>query len=190
MSEMLDALHRAIVNLPDLCDDLSLWDSLLINRRKPYTYRVWTMLPTGERLSLHKFDPCDDREAFDHPHPWPGAFMIMQGAYDMRVGFSPDRVSPQSEVASFVLREHSGYEITNPLTWHAVIPRTTTYTIMLNGKPFAEDVAHVDVRTTKGKDLDKMPASELVGHIAFFKHLALNYRARVPARKVVQWLAS
>jgi hypothetical protein len=63
------------------------------------------------------------------------------------------------------------YEITSPLIFHNVVPLETCYTIMVNGKPFAPDVAHTSTVTTKGKDLDKMPASELKQHLAHFRNL-------------------
>ncbi len=47
-------------------------DSLIVNRRKPITYRVFRYLNDGLRVSLHKFDPCARHEAYPHPHPWPG----------------------------------------------------------------------------------------------------------------------
>jgi len=43
------------------------WDSLIINRRKPYTYRLFTQIDQ-DRICLHKFDTCLSEEAFFHPH--------------------------------------------------------------------------------------------------------------------------
>jgi hypothetical protein len=135
---------------------------------------VWTLL--GDlRLCLHKFDPCDTHEAFDHPHPWPGAFVILDGAYKMRVGYSKDRESGPEHVAEFYMPRYSGYEITNPLTWHAVIPQATTYTVMLNSPPFARDVAHTQVRIPQGEDLDRMTPMELQEHLDKFKLFACMY---------------
>lgn len=131
--------------------------------------------PTN-RVSLHKFDPCHDHEAFDHPHPWPGAFIIMSGRYKMRVAYSKDRFSKPDTVTTLVVSKHSMYEITNPLTWHSVIPLETTYTIMVNGPTWdTETVAHTDVRTTKGKDLDKMPERELLEHLSQFSQLVQEW---------------
>lgn len=175
MSLLETLLTDVLPTVPALVEDRSLWDTLCINRRKPHTYRVWTMLPSGHRLSLHRFDACATHEAFSHPHPWPGAFVILKGAYTMPVGFSPDRVSPADDVARFILRAGSAYEITNPLTWHSVIPLEETFTVMLNGTPFTEDVAHIDIRTTRGKDLDKMPEHELSEHRATFRSLTNLY---------------
>ena len=86
--EMLTILEESLNMLPDILRDRAAWDSLIVNRRKPYTYRVFTTLPTGLRLCLHKFDPCHTHEAFTHPHPWPGAFIILEGKYKMMSGYS------------------------------------------------------------------------------------------------------
>lgn len=171
--EMITELFDALANLPELLDDRSAWDSLLVNRRKPYTYRVFTTLPNGLRLCLHKFDSCHTHEAFAHPHPWPGAFVILQGRYKMDIGYSCNgrEDSVPAEVVSLILNKHSSYEIVNPLTWHTVAPLEETYTVMVNDAPWDAETAHKDVRTTKGKDLDKMPEPELLEHLSVFKRL-------------------
>jgi hypothetical protein len=176
---MLQELQDALKVLPDLLSNREAWDSLIVNRRKPYTYRVFSKLPNGLRVCLHKFDTCHDHEAFAHPHPWSGAFLLLEGKYKMTVGRSNDRVSPPpppNDVMTLILTPGSMYEITNPLTWHSVIPLETTYTIMVNGEPWEPDFAHKDVRTTKGKDLDKMPEDELIAHLAHFQKLLKEYK--------------
>lgn len=172
---MLDVLQKAVPTLPELLDKRELWDSLIVNRRKPYTYRVFTKLPDGNRLCLHKFDPCHDHEAFGHPHPWAGAFLVLEGKYRMTVGYSLDRESLPENVMTTIMTSGSMYEIVNPLTWHSVVPLETTYTIMVNGEPWKPDVAHQEVRTTRGKDLDKMPEDELLEHLKHFKELVELY---------------
>lgn len=168
---MLDKLYKALDDLPNLLKDISNWDSLIVNRRKPHTYRVFTNLADGSRICLHKFNPCDRHEAFLHPHPWPGAFILLSGAYDMEVGYSPDRTSKPTKVIDLFLTKGSVYEIVSPLTWHSVTPVEVTYTVMVNDPPWPADVAHTDVRTTKGKDLDKMPEEELKEHLALFDRM-------------------
>ena len=63
---MLCKLYEAMDLLPQLISKREVWDSLIVNRRKPYTYRVFTTLPNGLRLCLHKFDPCH-RAPFNFP---------------------------------------------------------------------------------------------------------------------------
>jgi hypothetical protein len=176
---MLDRLNDALELLPSILDNREAWDSLIVNRRKPYTYRVFTTLPNGLRLCLHKFDPCHTHEAFSHPHPWPGAFIILRGSYKMNVGYScmGRTDNHPAEVISLILNKHSAYEIIDPNTWHSVIPLETTYTVMVNDVPWNQETqAHTAVRTTKGKDLDKMPEDELFNHLELFKQLVEEHK--------------
>ena len=170
----LNKLQETLKQLPQLLDNVDNWDSLIVNKRKPHTYRVFHFLPNGDRVCLHRFETCHTHEAFAHPHPWPGAFIILKGKYNMEVGSSIDQNSNPQTVANFILNKHSSYEIVNPLTWHAVVPLETTYTIMINGPAFGVE-AHKAAVTTKGKDLDKMPADELVEYLNVFKNLVNEY---------------
>lgn len=174
---MIDTLNSILKNdLSALLLKPEAWDSLVINRRKPYTYRVFTTLPNGLRLCLHKFEVCDTHEAFAHPHPWPAAFMILSGQYKLKLGRSLDRKdSNPVDVATMIMSQYSSYEMLDPLTWHSVIPLTTTYTVMINGTPWSQEFAHQDVRTTKGKDLQKMSEDELKKHLNMFREFLQNF---------------
>lgn len=68
-----------------------------------------------------------------------------------------------------ILNANSTYEILDQRVWHSVQPLSRCYTIMLNGKPWEEP--HQAVRTTKGKDLDKMSSEELQLHKKHFVNL-------------------
>lgn len=173
MQRLIDFVHHY---LPAMLNTPERWDSLIVNRRKPHTYRVFTILEGGERLCLHKFDPCSTTEAFMHPHPWPGAFLLLEGMYEMWVGHSPDRTSKPVDVTKLRLHDWSAYEITDPLTWHSVTPLTECWTVMLNGPPWPAEVAHANVVTTKGKDLDKMLPEDLDAHLGKFRRLVSEYR--------------
>lgn len=177
---MLDLLNEQIRHLPNLLDDIEGWDSLIINRRKPVTWRAFRMI--GEnRLCLHKFEQFDGttEEAFPHTHPWPGAFRIISGGYRMQVG----KVESINDVhgqmlATFDMWEGSSYEMTNPLVMHRVTPITSeVYTIMINGPAWPEGVVHSGVKTTKGKDLQAMSRGQLRDHLHYFKrHFAFENR--------------
>jgi hypothetical protein len=174
MLKELDQLLRS--TFPQMLTDPTKWDSLIVNRRKPHTYRVFTTLPTGNRVCLHKFDPCDRHEAFQHPHPWPGAFFILSGSYVMQTWLAKDREDKKpTEVSTSIMRKGSGYEIISPLVFHSVVPLETTYTVMLNGEPFSPEVAHTEVRRTGGKDLDKMPQQDLIEHLSIFQRLVSDF---------------
>lgn len=179
--QMLELLDYGVKHLPRLIKSPENWSSLIINRRKPWTYRAFTNIPypidmpnEGQlRLCLHRFAVCDEHEAFLHPHPWPGAFIIVKGSYLMNLGRSPDRMSGPEEVAKILMTAGSRYAITSPMTWHAVIPLEECYTIMVNAEPWSPEVAHTAVKTTKGKDLDSMSDEDLTQHFEVFTK-ALN----------------
>lgn len=171
---MINTLRRLI---PDVLNSLydippNGWDSLIINLRKPHTYRIFRQF--GEyRVCLHKFDACSFEEAFAHPHPWPGAFMVLRGRYLHSVGVSPDLVSQPELVYQQEVGPYSPYSITDPKIWHSVQPLEETYTIMVNGARFENP--HSQVRTTKGKDLEKMEPEELASSLRKFAHLLQEY---------------
>lgn len=176
----LETLSAAMAALPSLMESRDKWSSLIVNRRKPWTYRAFTNFEhEGQkfRICLHRFEICDEEESFLHPHPWPGAFYILQGSYVMNVGYSIDRFSKPSSVSKVVLMPGCKYAITNPLTWHSVAPLHECYTVMVNGEPWdTKSVAHTEVRTTKGKDLDSMSDEDLSTHFATFRRLIQGER--------------
>lgn len=179
MLSELDQLLRS--SLPTLLSDPTKWDSLIVNRRKPHTYRVFTTLENGNRVCLHRFNPCDTHEAFRHPHPWPGAFLVLDGSYIMQTWLAKDREDTNpAEVAKSIMRKWSGYEILSPLTFHSVVPLEVTHTVMLNAQPFPPEIAHTEVRRTGGKDLDKMPEADLIEHLALFRRLVSQYQQVTP----------
>ena len=174
---MIETLQRLIPEIFHSLGDVQGWDSLVINRRKPWTYRVFRQF--GDyRVCLHAFDECMTEEAFAHPHPWPGAFLMLRGSYIHNIGFSPDLQSQPTFHFKEIVRPYSTYEITDRRTWHTVQPLERTYTVMVNGKPW--DDAHADVRTTKGKDLDKMQPDELREHLREFLVLLNRYMFTMP----------
>lgn len=172
---MIKQLNNIIKILPDLIKHPEKWDSLIINRRKPFTYRAFHIFKGGEfdgiRVCLHKFDPCDEVEAFFHPHPWPSAMMVLVGQYKMRVGGDDDlNCSKPSIFAELILAPGSQYSMADPGGWHSVQPLETCYSVMVNGPPWG-DLASPAAPTTKGKDLDKMDNDGLHRHLATFHSL-------------------
>jgi hypothetical protein len=175
---MLEALFATLPQLPALLDDRGRWQSVLINRRKPETYRFFTDL--GDlRVCFHKFNACDRHEAFQHPHPWPGAFLVLDGCYRMTTGRSPDRHADPVPGPEFVLASDSAYQIIHPMDWHGVIPLRETFTVMVNGPRWADDVRHTKAVTTQGKNLDPVPEDELVTYLARFRSLVGQFVARI-----------
>ncbi len=169
-ASLIPELHKRLPAIYELTKNPLVWDSLIVNRRKPFTYRVFTQLD-GYRICLHKFDPCDTHESFPHPHPWPGAFLILAGSYRMWLGKSADLIGEPESVTNLILTSGSSYEITDPTVFHAITPLAPTYTIMINSKTWLTTERHESTVTTAGKDLDKMPVDELKEHLKIFNGL-------------------
>jgi hypothetical protein len=187
--KMIDRLDRVLKILPEkILGPIDIWDSLIVNRRKPHTYRVFTMID-GLRVCLHRFEMCSPEDAFEHPHPWPGAFWVAAGHYRQRVSYAPSRQDkPRREAMDMILSPGAKYSITNPLTWHSVQPLVvegylppkctdiyppSAFSVMVNDSPWPKDAAHAAAPTTAGKDLDKMTLEDLELHLRTFHQLLL-----------------
>ena len=186
LDQLLNIIPQVIDSL-DSKDGWKEWDSLIINRRKPHTYRMFRKF--GDlRVCLHKFEPCEAEDAFAHPHPWPGAFLVLRGQYIQNIGYSESLESDPVFFYKEVVRANTMYEIVNPKTWHSVQPLETTYTIMVNGEPWEEQ--HSQTRTTKGKDLEKMNNHDLIKHLLTFSCYLSQYKAnrinKQETRKIFQ----
>jgi hypothetical protein len=131
--EMLKVLAGYVRNLGKELGNYSQWKGLHISYEKPFVDRVYTDHSNGIRLSLHTIHPCERGEPFLHPHPWPSAIFIVEGAYEMEIGYSPDLVFPEI-VSTQILTAGSCYEMVNPNTWHSVRPiGSHSKSIMVNG---------------------------------------------------------
>lgn len=165
---MFKQLNAVLKALPKLLNKVEIWDSLIINKRKPETYRVFTYVGSY-RICLHHFKAADTEDAFWHPHAWPAAFALLKGSYDLHLGRMPNKASQEVEgVNKFRMVAGSRYEMINPLDTHKIVPMTDTYTVMVNGTPYSKNLVHSAVRTTKGKDLEKMSSDELKSQLYKF----------------------
>ncbi len=154
------------------------WDALIINKRKPHTYRAWTMLPDGNRVCLHRFDKCEEDESFAHTHGWPAEFFVLHGRYLETLWhshYNPNEkhsrmYQPVIPVAESIYTCGSWHRIANPLTWHKITPLTKhVYTIMINEQPYSNPLG--SVKTTQGKDLLEMTPTELDDHLLMIRSL-------------------
>lgn len=150
------------------------WKSVIINKRKPHTYRVWTMLPDGNRVCLHRFDKCDETESFAHPHGWPAEFLVLEGRYLEQVWYTqrkPIEFHPYvTPVVESIYTAGSWHRIDNSWTWHKITPLTDqVWTIMINEKPYSNPLD--SVKTTAGKDLLQMTPIELEDHLSVISSL-------------------
>lgn len=116
-----------------LVDPATEWHSLKVRYETPHVDRVWTALPDGSRLNLHRIYPCE--EPLLHPHPWPSAVVVVDGSYQMEMGYQG--VLVDHSVGTVLLTVGSAYEMLNPDGLHSVRPvGGPSLSIMLTGKPW------------------------------------------------------
>jgi len=135
---MLDVLARLETELPARLVDDSRWKSLDINYHAPYVERLW--MQWGEyRVSLHRIHPCEPSDALFHPHPWPSAMRILDGKYEMAVGYGSGSNLPPV-AARIIAGTDVRYEMIDPDSWHYVRPlERPAMTIMVTGKPWKRE---------------------------------------------------
>ena len=166
---MLIPLKTAVEQALKRINDPTQWESLVINKRKPVTFRAFTMY-NDQRICLHRFEACTESEAFIHPHQWPCRVLVLQGNYHMLVGSSKtiDDVHPQF-VMDMHLTKGSSYTMERENTWHAVHPKSLCYSLMVNGPRYEDPNAAAP--STSGKGLVAMDSLELTAHLTNFKTL-------------------
>ncbi len=170
LHELLPTVMKRITNAIE-GSNLEDWDRLAITKRKPHAYRVSTMI-NDLRVCLHRFVPCRPEDCFTHPHPWPVAFLLLEGEYAHTIGYSPDLETEPHMLYREILRPYSVYEIVDRQTWHSVQPTKRTFTIMVNGE---EWYGHKHTRRTIGKDLLIMPSTVIYSHVQPFRTLIKDY---------------
>ena len=132
---MLDVLARLEQALPAMLRDESIWHSLYVDYHPPTVERLWTPW-RAYRAFLHRIHPCARQQALFHPHPWPSAMRVLEGEYEMAVGFGPGMDEPPV-AALMVSRGDFRYEMTHPDSWHYVRPLgRPTLSLMVTGKPW------------------------------------------------------
>jgi hypothetical protein len=135
---VLDVLARLEIALPDLLADEASWKSLDINYHPPRVERLWRSW--GEfRVSLHRIHPCAIEDALFHPHPWPSAMRVLDGTYEMAIGYGSGSTPPPIAVR-IVSTGDLRYEMTDVDAWHYVRPiGRPAMTIMVTGTPWQRD---------------------------------------------------
>ncbi len=132
---MLEVLSQVEFVLPGLLQDEGLWQSLYVDYHPPTVERLWSTW--GDyRVYLHRIHPCERDQALFHPHPWPSAMHILEGEYEMAVGFGSGMVPPPI-AALLIARQDFRYEMTHPDSWHYVRPLgAPTLSVMVTGQPW------------------------------------------------------
>jgi len=111
------------------------WESLDVDYHPPRVERVWLQYK-DLRICLHRIHPADSSDILFHRHPWPSAMKVLQGTYEMSVGFGATEITPPV-AATLLLNTGSYYEMIHPDGWHSVNPKDgSTYSLMISGLPW------------------------------------------------------
>jgi len=165
---MLDALHAIEARLPELLRDEAGWTGLYVDYHPPVVERLWRQVD-GVRVYLHRILPCAPDDALFHPHPWPSAMRLIEGTYEMAIGYGSGTEAPP-RAALLMLTAGSEYEMTDPNSWHYVRPVSApTMSLMVSGPPWDRPTIAV------GKTLDPLGDEQRARLFDFF-------RQRYPAR--------
>ena len=131
---MLDLLTTALAELPALLAAPG-WKGMRIDYHRPFVDRAWRAWRDC-RLSIHRIHPCARDEALLHPHPWPSAIAILDGRYEMAIGYSAG-ISAPPIAARVIATAGTAYEMTDPDGWHSVRPLDVpSLSVMLSGPPW------------------------------------------------------
>jgi len=160
--EKLKQIER--VKIYDLLSDFSIWKSMDINYLPPHVERLWCQLG-NYRLSLHFIHSCEKGKAFFHPHPWPNAVHVIEGEYEMGMGFGEGLEVP--EVSSTIISQgNMYYEMTDKNVWHYVRPTGgVCASVMLSGEPWGREMPE----ESKVGDIDYLHNDRVVSMLQYFK---------------------
>lgn len=120
-----------------LLNSPEVWQSLFVDYHKPFVERMWTQIDKEHRIFLHFIHPCEKSDSLWHPHPWPSAMHVLEGKYEMGVGYSEDNKTPPSALTCELSNGGMYYEMMDKNGWHYVRPlEKPASTLMLIGKPW------------------------------------------------------
>ncbi len=163
---MLAVLARAESELPHLLCDGQGWNSLFVDYDFPHVKRLWREYDGAYRLYLHFIYSCEKNEAMYHTHSGPSAMKIVDGGYEMGVGYGSNILSPPPIAATLIMSAGSTYEMSEVYGWHYVRPvGGVTVTIMVAGKPWENKISP---KSTKA--LDPLSDSDVEMILSYFRN--------------------
>ena len=166
---MLDVLHQVESQLQRLLksSEEKHWNSLFVDYHPPFVERLWTQ-SSDCRIYLHRIHPCEPGEALFHTHPWPSAMRVLEGSYELAVGYGAGEKEPPV-AARMILGPGSEYEMTDPNGWHFVRPiEKPTMSLMVAGRPWDRSSPKSD------KPLKSLPLERQQEIFQFFRKHYLN----------------
>lgn len=163
--------------LPDLLNKPQEWKTLLVNYHPPIVERLWAQIG-NYRVLLHFIHKCETKDALFHPHPWPSAMHVLNGKYEMGLGFGPGVVEPEKMCTLLLENGGAYYDMTHIDGWHYVRPvEGVCATVMLIGKPWDREQIEV---TEKPK-----PFSE-ERKLIMLRFFSDYYKNRNHAKRVIE----
>lgn len=138
-SIMLNCLHKAEQELPDLLHVFDGWEGIDVLYHEPRVERVWRQWG-NLRISLHVIHPANKIDCLFHPHPWPSAMRVVHGGYEMGIGYGEGIEAPP-EACRVILSAGSQYCMENKDGWHYVCPADgLNLSVMVSGAPWVREM--------------------------------------------------
>lgn len=140
----IEKLDEICKMLPNLLSDKNEWKSLKINKHEPVIHRLYMELNENCTIILHKIFPCQNHKPLMHSHSWPFAVHVVEGGYEMSVGFSKNREDVPEPVYRTHIAAGDKYEMLSSDIWHTTKVNDKSiysYSIMIIGKRWRERLA-------------------------------------------------
>jgi hypothetical protein len=163
---MLDVLHAAEKDLPELLASSEGWRTFKLDRHAPFIDRMLRE-HRGGKLFLHRIHPCAEGVAPYHPHPWPSAMRILEGTYEMAVGYGAGERAPPI-AARLIASAPFEYELTDAFAWHSVRAiGAPAMTVMVTGPRWDRPSPREDQRDDK--PLSPLSEAEVAAMLAYYR---------------------
>jgi hypothetical protein len=157
---MIDTLLQAEKELPTLLQNEDIWRGLYADSERPHLMRLWCQW--GEnRINLHHFSHCRRGERFWHGHPWKMAVRVLEGEYEMGVGYQ-DEFGVIKNI-DLLMGSGSLYDMCDQYGRHYVRPvGDGAWTLMVTG-PVVWSKQHLAVNTPS-RDLTALERTEIFSY--------------------------
>lgn len=136
--KMIEKLKNHLKDIPLLLRSNN-WDSVLIENYPPVIYRLSTKIDNENSIYLHKIHHTNENP-YIHSHSWPFACYVLEGGYEMGIGFSTERNKIPEIISKIIIKPKQFYEITSSNLFHytKAFESKPSYSIMLVGKRWRE----------------------------------------------------
>jgi len=132
---MIDVLYKMTKELPKLLKDRDGWDGRLYEWENTPGFKILSRKVGAYRIGLHEIDK--GKESMVHPHPWPSAAFVIQGGYEMYMGYGKGKGKKRPPlVGPIFLFAGSHYEMKKREIWHSVRPLSVTTTLFVFGRKY------------------------------------------------------